>query len=285
MFAPLARLSRPLLPTAREAANSPRPAAVEAAATGKDRLQFSSGMQYRGQSAGHLVLQTAEDLTIARAHDMKQVEPTFSLKSHYESLARTGEEGSLFRMGEAQVEARIEAQVGRYLSLRESLSGHVPGAAHAWADTTLKTLDMATGKPIRLTDLFPAKDIHAALLQDPIMRKALEGDRPADLDSLISKVSGYRDPDGVYALESSLLDHFSLHRLEGGKVAVRVALPYGVEVYRGHLTQLELKLPVPPGLADDLRRAADRSAGILAPEAEKVLAGRSTVIETEPGLP
>jgi len=275
-------------------AQSPTRAAIRTSAAGqapktaptspvRDSLSLGSEQwHYRGISKGFQVNWTSRDLQAWYAQDMSRNEPSFSLRKLAQAPCQEGE----FRcIGDSQVQGQLSAQVGRYLSYQESSSGYVPGAAHDWASTTFHTVDMATGKPVKLTDLFPEAAIHQALMKDALVQQALAGARPKNFQALVEALDGKQSPDGKYIFSRDMFENFTFHHVKGNDVAIRLAIPYGVEVYRGSLTQLGMYLPMPAELKTDLMRAADRTAGILMSDVEKNLSGRSTNIEIEQGKP
>jgi hypothetical protein len=69
--------------------------------------------------------------------------------------------------------------------------------------------------------------------------------------------------DGRYYLPDDFLRHFAFHHVEGNKVAVRIGLSHGAEVWRGHLTQMGLLLPIPARLSRPLEAAAKGREGFL----------------------
>jgi hypothetical protein len=255
----------------------------------KDTLSTSADAKwhYRGTSSGYQINWRSDDLEAWRAQDMSQTEPVFSVRKNLDEYCKDPEEGQFMCAGERRTTVQMTSLVGKYLGVLETDSGYVPGAAHDWASTDLQTINLDTGKPVKLTDVFPEKDIYQALMNDPVVKKALNGAKPRNLAELKTAVGRYRSEDGRFTLEG-LGDNFSFHHVKGDKVAVRVSLPYGVEAWRGNLTQLGLYLPIPEGLRRDLHRASTAEdgtglkQGMLWDEAERKFGNTNTFIELPP---
>lgn len=284
MLNALDRLLAPSRPVAAAAAaQSARP--EKPVAPSRDTLQLGSQQwYYRGISQGFQVNWTSRDLEAWRAQDFSQTQPTFSLRRNFTAPCV---EGDIRCLGESETRAELTAQVGRTLGYLETTGGYVPGAAHPWANTTFSTVDMETGKPLSLTDVFSKEALYQALMKDKLVKQALGGAKPANFDALVEALHGKPAPDYSYRFSREMFQNFTFNHLEGNQVAVRMAVPYGVEAWRGTLTQLGLLLPMSAltGVVSetDLRRAADRTAGILWSEASKI--GQETSIEMKNGVP
>ncbi len=256
----------------------------------------ASQFYYRGISQGYQVNWSSDDLSAGRAQDMSQTEPSYSAKESLEAVCKKPGGDDWACTGERRSLVKLAAQVGKYLSVDQLDTGYVPGAAHDWSTRYLQTINLDTGKPVALTDLFPEKAIFSALMNDPVIKQALASERvkerlngksPASLTELKQAVAGWVSPDGRFSLDG-LGDHFTFHHLKGEQVAVRLSLPYGVEAYRGTMSQLGLYLPIPAGLETELKRAAatedgtGRKAGMLWSEAEQKFGNRETYFELPP---
>jgi hypothetical protein len=216
------------------------------------------------------------DLAIWRAQDMSQDKPHFSAKARFEAICKNPSEGQVACSGNRYQEIKVTSQVGRYLSTEVKDAGLLPGAAHPWASSTLETLDKQTGKPVSLDTLFPPHVIHHAMMEDPLVREALAGARPQNLEDLQKALAGKTlDHGRILFPAEGLLDHFSFHHMKGEQVAVRLALPPSVEAARGTYTQLGLYLWIPQELKPHFERAAgpgnssELRAGVLGEELER----------------
>src|SRR2546423_8529618 len=165
-------------------------------------------------------------------------------------------------------------------------------AAHPGGETRFVAVDLSKpagvrrgsdetllpGNVAKLTDYFPAGEIHKALMADPIMQKALAGKRPRTLAELLKLIGEAfptvaEDEKSCYMLDTDLLTRFAFHHVEGNKVAVRLGLS-GAGVCRYNLTQVGLLLPIPAALQQALAQAEAGSEGFLM--SRKVAAGRQT---------
>lgn len=236
-----------------------------------------NGAFFDGVSAGHRVTWTQKDLA---ATPVGATLPSYSLlRVQRDQIMQPPEEGDIAAGGEVSVTARMRSLVGNLLAFEQTSAGYVEGAAHPWADTTLQTVDVKSGKPVSLRDLYDAATIYQALMKDPAVRKALGSERPKDLEALLECLADRGSDDGMYTFSRDMLDHFALHHVEGKQVAVRVALPYGTEAARGTLTELGLLLPVPKGLEAAVAAAAARKEGILTPALTRAAGGKQTEME------
>ena len=280
----LKALDRIAAPTRPVGTSKPTTRPTSSSAPIRDALQLGSQQwYYRGISQGFQVNWTNRDLEAWRAQDMSQTKPTFSLRRN---LSAPCVEGEFRCLGQSETRAELTAQVGRTLGYLETTGGYVPGAMHDWANTTFTTVDMESGKPLALTDVFAKPALYQALMKDRLVQQALGGAKPANFDALVDALDGKMAPDERYQFSRKMFQNFTFDHLEGNQVAVRLAIPYGTQAYRGTLTQLGLLLPM-SGLngvvsATDLHRAADRTAGILWSDAGKI--GHETKIELKNGV-
>jgi hypothetical protein len=264
-------------PAAPKAEGGTKTIAVPSASLAADQLSVSQGPSRTWKESGGFVRDDANgDLAIWRAHDMSQDKPHFSARARFEAACKDAREGDIACVGPRFQQIKVTAQVGRYLGTEVLDAGSLPGAAHPWASKTLETLDMQTGKPVSLDTLFPAHQIHAAMMQDPVVKQALAGAKPKNLEELRDALAGKKTPDGAHFFpQEGLFDHFSFHHVKGDQVAVRLALPNAVEAARGTYAQLGLYMPIPKELERHLAWAAGPSdspevrAGVLWAELER----------------
>jgi hypothetical protein len=174
-----------------------------------------------------------------------------------------------------QCAVRPLSVVGSLLSYRRD--DYWEGGAHPSGSISYSTVDAARpGRPLRLTDLFPDAAVRKALWNDPVVRRALSGAgvrrEPQTAAALVAALEGknFGGEDGFkYSFPGDLLTQFAFHHLEGDRVAVRLNVPWGAEIYRFQSTQIGLLLPVPSSLKAPLQRAATGREGFLMREARR----------------
>ncbi|MEB3221927.1 MAG: hypothetical protein VKS61_07590 [Candidatus Sericytochromatia bacterium] len=217
------------------------------------------------------------DLAIWRVQDMSQTKPHFSAKARFEAACKDGAGADWTCDGYRMQQLKVTAQVGRYLST-EVMNTGTPrgGAAHPWVNKTLETLDMATGKPVSLDTLFPAHSLFDAMMKDSVVKEALAGAKPKNLEELREALAGKKTQDGLFRFPTEgLFDHFSFHHVKGDQVAVRLALEPAAGVSRGTYAQLGLYMAIPKELERHLEWAAGPAdspevrAGVLWEEYER----------------
>lgn len=160
------------------------------------------------------------------------------------------------------------AVVGSLLSYERD--DYWDGGAHPSGNESFVTVDVRNpAKPLKLTDLFEAGQIRQALLSDPIVQHVLTREKiapPPTLDGLVKALANKEfggEGDGMYSFPEAMLSDFAFHHVEQGKVAVRLLLPHGSEIFRFHHTQLGLLLPMPAAQKAAFQRAASGEAGML----------------------
>jgi hypothetical protein len=171
--------------------------------------------------------------------------------------------------------------VGPLVSLRESGGGDTPGAAHPSGYEVLRTRDaLRPDATPSLLDLYPEKELVAALKADPFVRKFASPQkgfaRAASLKDLVAALdpewarenSEPSDDDCGFEVSfgESMVEQFYFHHLEKARVAVRIALAPGNEWCNrvGGRQELGLLLPIPEALRDPLLKAQRGEAGFLA---------------------
>jgi hypothetical protein len=192
-------------------------------------------------------------------------------------------------------EFELLSVVGSVASVLESAGGYCEGTAHPWASSRFTTIDFARSSPqapvrVAITDVFPEPDVVAALLRDRHVAAAVAASGrtpPKTLAALVTVIadSPIRVGDCEFDFDERALSGFAFHHIAGGRVAVRIALPYRHEVCRGMVAQLGLLLPVPASLAKALARANSRAEGFLMKDQERVSRGLSTSFSTTYGPP
>lgn len=156
---------------------------------------------------------------------------------------------------------RVLSVVGTLVSFETSRGWSCQGAAHAYgAVAHFNTVDLDTGAAVDIRSLVPDATIVAALKQDGLVSKALNGRDPEDLRSLIGQADG-----GCAVSFLSLATSFAFYELRGDKIAVRFGLEHGCEVMRGVLNEIEIELPFPEGLDFEEADARGQLMNNLAP--------------------
>ena len=130
--------------------------------------------------------------------------------------------------------------------------------AHPSLERVFTTTRLPGEEPLSLTDLFPERDVLAALLADPWVKGALAEARPTSLAALARAYGDHR----CTRLDEDALSRFAFYDLRGSRVAVRLSLPEAAYSCRPGFTQLALWLPVPATLKADLT-AAKRAGALM----------------------
>lgn len=167
------------------------------------------------------------------------------------------------------------------------------GGAHPAGGESFVTVDVRSpGRPVLLTDLFDAAQIRQALLSDPIVQHVLTREKiapPPTLEGLAKALVGKEfggENDMMYSFPEGLLSDFSFHHLEKGKVAVRLLLPHGSEIFRFHHTQLGLLLPIPASRKTAFQQAGSSEAGAMMQSLQRVKhSAKSSVVLQDRGAP
>lgn len=146
---------------------------------------------------------------------------------------------------------KVLSIVGPYISYREESGGYSQGAAHSWKIVFYETLNFTTGKKVKLIDIFKKKEVFQALLNDGIIKNALNGQSPKNLAELLQQADG----DCEFYLSENSLSSFVFHHIKGNKVAVRLGLKYGCEAMRGNFTVLGFYLQIPQDLRKSFAKA------------------------------
>lgn len=277
---PASRLTPPVAPTGTTAPSAPAVPEGAKAGAASDALALS-GSYYTGTSAGYRINWTAKDIAATPASAPSQ--PGYSLfKENSDSFNAPPEEGDIFG-GDASLDvtAKLRSVVGPYLAFESTSAGYAEGAAHGWANSTLTTVDVRSGKPVELTELFDKKDIYKAMMKDLIVKQMLGSAKPKNFEEMVNALQYKEAKDGRFIFDELIYQHFAIHHVEKGKVAVRLAIPYGAEVFRGELTQLGLLLPIPAELKGPLSAAAAKKEGILWSDLGKTTKGKQTAMSFE----
>ncbi|HEX5727523.1 MAG TPA: hypothetical protein VFX98_18770 [Longimicrobiaceae bacterium] len=243
---------------------------------------------WQGSSGGFAVRWTERDLTAARAAGGA---PVLSLRTVENEAWAEMSSDSVQPALHYAAEYRVLSLVGRVLSVSSRHDCNC-GGAHPISWSGFHAYDLARGTrekphPIEITELFPAADVRAALVVDPVVRRMLAASgagTPRTLEHLVTTLqeSTVEVAGCTYTAGPDFLASFALHHLEGGRAAVRFSLPYRHEVCRGRMIQLGVLIPVPPRLRAELEAAGARRAGFLMQDAQRISGGRATTLEYGP---
>ncbi len=191
-------------------------------------------------------------------------------------------------------DTKLLSMVGPILSYEFHSSGECSRAAHPFGQTSWHAVDLRRqnpdfaygndyqlGEPAKLTDFFRKEDLHAALIKDKVVQKALSsiGVKPSavkSLDELIKAVgsgipyvddanqeSSSKNSALCFNLNKDMLSNFAFdHIINGNKIAVRIGLS-GTGVCRENLTQIGILLPIPSSFRQAAADASSRKAGFL----------------------
>lgn len=133
---------------------------------------------------------------------------------------------------------KLLSAVGALVSFQKDGNGYCEGAAHPWASSSFATVDLRTGKPVSLYDLFAKAEVDAAIAADAYLKKAKD------------------DPDADCKFTLADFDKsFAFVDLKGDRVGVRIGLTHGCEAARGGLTQIGVMLKPNAALLADLQAA------------------------------
>lgn len=183
-----------------------------------------------------------------------QPQPSFtrSFLSHYVEATEGLDPGT-----DVELKIRLKSLVGNLVSYELDYyynftpSAH-PGGAKLYVAVDLRHKD----RRAVLTDYFPPEQIRQALLGDPLVQRALDGQKPATLDALVKALylKGGEADGHPYGFDNDLLTRFAFHHVEGNQVAVRFGLSSNVGADRYAMTQLGIWLPIPPHMAKDFQQ-------------------------------
>lgn len=137
-----------------------------------------------------------------------------------------------------ELSGKLLSAVGTVVSFEKVGSGYCEGAAHPWASSTFAAVDLRTGKPVSLYELFPKAEVDAAIAADPFLQKS-KSDPEADCKFTL---------DGF---DKS----FAFVDLKADRVGVRIGLTHGCEAARGNLTQIGIQLKPSSALHAELTAA------------------------------
>ncbi len=158
-------------------------------------------------------------------------------------------------------------------------------------DPRIIAIDLASGKPVSLTDFFPESAILKALLADSAIKKVLSNQTrpPATLKTLFQALDDELTHTAITALDEDgsecqfsietkyFLTQFAFHHINRDQVAVRLALTPAAQHCQWRLPQIGIYLPIPKTLQAALKQAKKGKAGFLMNKQQKIAKGRETI--------
>ncbi len=244
-------------------------------------------------TVGHFLIKwTSDNIVIVR--DDQQLQPVLSFKTiaraDWDALVRQTPDRSL----EGETTYRILSVVGPFLSLEEGNYCDC-GGAHPTAHKGFLAIDLSKSKknqlaPVSLSSIFSEKDINSALRSNELVARALKNSDATMASSLESLVKALEfKPVEVgecsYYFGNDLLSNFAFYSTEADRVVVAIGLSHAVEVCRGQMTQIRIRLPIPKATQAELEEAKQRTAGFLMVDAKQVSGDASTVIQFSTKVP
>lgn len=215
---------------------------------------------------------TTDRIETPKQHEQKESEQNSSL-----NLVDLGQSTKCTE----DVVVKQRAKVGPYEQIQVDKESYCEGAAHPSDEHRYSTFDSRSHEQLKLTDIFKREDIYAALMKDPLVRKALDSDdaiyrNPKNFEELESDLYG-RDGLGVvlfdsgkkdsagnevsFRLSDRILTDFAFHDVKNGMVGTRLLPDYASEASRNAMYQLGVYLPIPSGMEAEFRDAANRRNG------------------------
>ena len=142
---------------------------------------------------------------------------------------------------------RLLARVGPYVCIGvETKGGTDPDTRY------MRVMHAGKGDEVKLTDLFPASEVFAALMKVRRIQKAIpEGETPANLEELIELADG----GCAMHMGDNLVRSFAFYDLQDGKASIRLGLPAGCPQENGRFTVLGIYLKIPDDLKAPLNAA------------------------------
>ncbi|HZI14210.1 MAG TPA: hypothetical protein VE153_27830 [Myxococcus sp.] len=187
------------------------------------------------------------------------------------------DEGTDMTHWEASKSFKVLSVVGPWVSYEQSQGGYT-GGAHPYGSTSYVTQDVTKEKDaFSLLEVFPEKDVLAALKADSFVRKHIADEAAfksaTTVDALMQSLEAGEDCVGfVDSGLDSVMRSVAFHHVEGDKVAVRIAFGYESEVCRGQHFVVGVLVPIPASLRPAFDRAAKRQEGFLMKDAKAVKA-------------
>jgi hypothetical protein len=183
-------------------------------------------------------------------------------------------------VSEGSVRIEVLSIVGPLLAYRDSSEDYAAGAAHPISGQRVVVRDLSRPEASpRLTDLFPEKQVVAALKADRWVRRFASADgefaRARTTVDLLATLNPSRarnwdsdeqDCTADVSFDDSFGTMFYFHHVEKDRVAVRIVVPPGSEWCNRAPGPVEIGilLPIPQGLRAQVEKAGRGEAGFLA---------------------
>ena len=135
---------------------------------------------------------------------------------------------------------RVLSVVGSLVSFATHEGFYCEGSPRPRAVTRFRTVDLRTGADVDIRLLVPDAVVVEALKQDDLVKSALGGRDPADLQDLIDTADG-----GCEVDFGDLASAFAFYDSRDDRVTVRFGLSHGCEALGGSLTEITVDLPTP----------------------------------------
>jgi hypothetical protein len=166
------------------------------------------------------------------------------------------------------LDTEVLSKVGPFLSQQEDIDITCPRAAHPSNEHKFQTI--VDEKELEITNIFPPEDVYKALMNDALVKRALnQADlHPKnyyELKAALNSDNGLGipviDAKAPYRLDGKLFNEFAFHHLEGDKVAVRMKTDQVGGADRNLITQIGILLPVPEKYRENFQAADRRENG------------------------
>ncbi len=262
---------------------------------------------WSGESGGVRVVWTTSDLYRRSASETESIWAPLVQKGFEDFVAVViGDKPEMHNSERCRYERtfKVLSVVGAVVSFEDQYKDDC-GGAHPSADTRFTTIDLSKpgevryareedspmmnvdlaklGKVSRLSDYFSERDILQALTAEPNIQKAIDAldhkrspQSLAELPQLFAS-DDYALGDSDFELRPDFLTRFAFHHVEGDRVAIRIGLPPQSGANRTRHKELEIFLPAPESLREQLKLAASRQQGFLMSDANQIRRGQLTI--------
>lgn len=184
-------------------------------------------------------------------------------------------------VSDESVTFEVLSVVGTLLSYRDAGGGYTAGTAHPTGHTLVAVRDLARPDVSpTILDLFPEKQVVAALKADRWVRKFANPERGFDRAATLADLVAALDPDWAQgnataddhdctvdvSFDGSFGGMFYFHHVDKGRVAVRILVPPGSEWCNraNGPAEIGILLPIPDALRAHVGKAERGEAGFLA---------------------
>lgn len=227
---------------------------------------------WTGKSGGYVWVWSANDVT-ASPHGARK--PVLSLRQELE----TGELGSTY----TRRSVTVLSVVGPLISVQ--VHDYWEGGAHPSGETWRQTFDARSPTRKRtLTDYVPYQSLRKPLFADKVVggilkRKGLKAapSTSARLEKLLSSET-FQVGNIEHRFGEHALSEFSIHHLEGDRVAIRLNVSWSYEAYRFFTTEIGLLADTPPSLKNWLTKASSGQEGFLGRNGARRFRDKSSIL-------